>query len=179
MPDNGVSPESGPGSAGVVRVGADHVSAPGGRGPPEYPRPGLGESPAGPLLELVVAPAEGAEVAGTGQPALIEWHRVVEVAAPGRLPAAGAAAGLVAGGDVLADSGRWPVGRRGGGVGTAAGCVTVGVGLLAGLVAGAAGGGEKAGVDAVGEPGVRGGRGVKGVFGQDDGHAANDAGEPG
>src|SRR3984957_14157210 len=164
---------------GVVLVRVGGVGASGGRGPAEDAGAGLGEGPAGVLLEAVVAAADGAEVAGAGQPALVEWDRVVEVGAPGGLAAAGAAAGVVAGGDVLADAGRWPVGRRGGGVGAAAGCVPVGVGLFAGVGAGAAGGGEEPGVDPAGEPGTRGRGGVEGGGGQDDGDPADDAGAAG
>src|ERR1700733_2289334 len=79
--------------AGVVLVRVGGVGASGGRGPAEDAGAGLGEGPAGVLLEAVVAAADGAEVAGAGQPALVEWDRVVEVGAPGGLAAAGAAAG--------------------------------------------------------------------------------------
>src|SRR5580693_8807851 len=67
----------------LVLVGLGDVLAPGGGSPAEHPGAGLGKGPAGALLELVVVPAETAQVAGTGQAALVEGHGVIEVAAPG------------------------------------------------------------------------------------------------
>jgi hypothetical protein len=57
----------------------------------------LGELPAGELLELVVVPAQPAEVAGAGAAAAVVGEGVVLVAAGGGLPADGVAAGPVAG----------------------------------------------------------------------------------
>src|SRR6266699_1958409 len=67
-----------------VSVGPCDVSAAGRRCPPEDPRCGLPQSPAGILLELVVRAALTAQVARTGQPAVVERDRMVEVAPSGR-----------------------------------------------------------------------------------------------
>ena len=63
---------------------------------------GLGDGPAGSLLHLVMGSAESADVAGAGGTACVPGPGVVEVGSPGGLAAAGVAAGLVAGLDVLA-----------------------------------------------------------------------------
>jgi hypothetical protein len=80
------------------------------------------------LLELVVAAAGAAQVAAAGEAAVLPGPGVVEVGAPGGLPAGGVAAGDIPRGDVLAQPGRGPVGLGLGVVGAAAG-VGVGPGL--------------------------------------------------
>src|SRR5580692_266875 len=137
---------SAPGSGGV-RVGCGGVGASGWGGELEVAGGGLGEGPAGELLDLVVAAAVAAEVAGAGRAALVVGGGVVEVGVAGGLAAAGVAAGLVAGGDVVADVGGGPVGGGGGGVGAAAGRGGVRGGLTQSPRLRAPGGAENCGPD--------------------------------
>src|SRR6266566_2775035 len=83
------------GSSREVRVGGGGEGAAGGGGPAEDAGGDLFEFPAGMVLEDVVGSAEAAEVAAAGQSAVVERDGVVQVAAPGGLPAAGEAAGQV------------------------------------------------------------------------------------
>src|SRR5215469_8166409 len=63
---------------GLLDVGAT------GRGGPDVPAwLGLGEGPAGHLLDLVAAAGAGAGVAGVGEPALVIGDGVLEVAVAG------------------------------------------------------------------------------------------------
>src|SRR5215472_10030637 len=67
-------------SLGGVGVGLDGVGASAGGGPAESAWGGLGQVPAGVLLDLVVEPAQATEVARASQAALVERDRVVNVA---------------------------------------------------------------------------------------------------
>src|SRR5215469_12560429 len=80
-------------------------------GPGERPGRLLDELPEAVLLDLVVEPAQPAEVAGAGSAALVVRDGVVQVAPPDRLPAGREPAGPVARDDVLPQPGRWPVTR--------------------------------------------------------------------
>src|SRR5262249_15309055 len=97
----GLAPES-DGLLGVG-VGRGGVGAACGCGEFEVAGLGLGERPAGQGLELVVGPAAAAKIAGAGAAALVPGEGVIQVGAPGGLAAAGLAAGLVAGVDVVPD----------------------------------------------------------------------------
>src|SRR6185437_576811 len=93
-----------------VCVGRGGVGAAGGGGEVEVVGAGLGEGPAGELLDDVVDAAAGAQIARAGPAALVPGGGVVQVRVPGGLAAAGVAAGLVAGGDVVAEGGAGAVG---------------------------------------------------------------------
>src|SRR5215469_12318809 len=81
------------------------------------------------LLDLVVEPAGRAEIAKTGDPALVEWGGVVQVASSGRLPAGAEPAGQVPGRNLVPEpGGGWVSGRRCGG-GAIAGVGVSGGGL--------------------------------------------------
>ena len=90
------------------------------------------------VLEDVVGAAEAAEVAVAGQSAVVVGDGVVEVAAPGGLPAAGEPAGQVPGGDMFPEPWRGPVDGGRGGVRASAGGGVCGDG---GAGAGRGGGG--------------------------------------
>src|ERR1700684_3081406 len=72
----------------------------------------VAQRPAGELLDLVVGPAPGPEIARARRAALIPRPGVIKVRPPGRLPAGGLAAGPVTRLDVLADQGGGPVPGR-------------------------------------------------------------------
>src|SRR6185437_3322307 len=145
-----------------VDVGFAGVGAAGGGGPLEGAGAGLGEGPALELLEDVVSAAQGAEIAGAGGSAFVIRAGVVEVGVPGGLAAVRVAAGLVAGGDVVADGGGGAV-AGGGAVVVAATLAGVGVvGFVLEAEHGAGGGGgddAEEGVSAYGQGGVEGGDG--------------------
>src|ERR1022692_3027498 len=95
-------------AVGLGTVGAARRSYPG-----EDAGRRLAELPAAMLLDLVVEPAQAAEVARTGSAALVVRHRVVQIASPDRLPARGEPAGHITRDDVLPQPRRRPVGLAG------------------------------------------------------------------
>src|SRR5215469_6679550 len=103
-------------SLGGVGVGLDGVGASSGGGPGEGAWVGLGEVPAGVLLDLMVEPADATEVARAGTAALVERDRVVKVAPGSGLPAGEEPAGQVPRRDVLPQLPGGPVGLGGRGV---------------------------------------------------------------
>src|SRR6266851_1093571 len=82
------------------------VTAAGRASPDEDAGSDLLELPVGVVLEQMVGAAQAAEVASTGQPAVVEGDGVVQVTAPGGLPAPGETAGQVPGGNVRAPARR-------------------------------------------------------------------------
>src|SRR6185437_5321249 len=161
-----------------VGVGGGGVGAAGGGGEVEVAGAGLGEGPAGELLDDVVDAAAGAQIARAGAAALGPGGGVVQVCVPGGLAAAGVAAGLVAGGDVVAEGGAGAVGGGGGGVGAPAGCGGVGGGLLLGAGVGAAGGAQHDSQDPAANtgPAPAGAEPVQGGGGDGDGDVAGYSG---
>ncbi len=75
----------------------------------------------GVVLEQVVEAAQAAEVAAACSSAVVEGNGVIQVAAPGGLPATRGPAGQVPGGDVFLQPRRGPVGGAGRAVGAASG----------------------------------------------------------
>ena len=145
-------------ASGVVRIGGLGVGASGWGGPDEGAWLGLGEVPAGALLEAMVGPAAGAEIAVAGPSALVMGNGVIEVGTVGGLAACRGPAGLVPGCDKFAESWWWPVGRAGPVVRASAGAGARGA-------AGVAGAGEVAGA------GVALGDGLPGRFQRSGKHA--------
>jgi hypothetical protein len=94
-----------------VWVGLDLVAAACRRCPAEGAWSGLVKVPAWQVFDQVVFPAAAVKVAATRQSTPVPWDGVVDVGAPGGLPAGGMPAGFVSGGDVLAQARGWPVGR--------------------------------------------------------------------
>ena len=72
-----------------VAGGPGGVGAAAGGGPCHVAGLGLGECPAGGLLEVMVVPADGTKIAFTGPPAEVVGDRMIQIAGGGGAAAAG------------------------------------------------------------------------------------------